>query len=169
VRVKHVPAAPDDLAFVEDAQRAVPLVPDSQDDCCARILERTDLVSRDEAATWLTFLRGLGLVERGPSGYSRIRRDPDPEFLREAFLTGVFGAEDVLDTLRDAGEPRTPPETFERVRDGQTVAHVSGGDPNVYGKSDLVYTMAEAEDAADDGGKFAVAFKATCHTEGHGK
>jgi hypothetical protein len=117
VRVKHVPAAPDDLAFVEDAQRAVPLVPDSQDDCCARILERTDLVSRDEAATWLTFLRGLGLVERGPSGYSRIRRDPDPEFLREAFLTGVFGAEDVLDTLRDAGEPRTPPETFERVRD----------------------------------------------------
>ncbi|ACM58984.1 precorrin-3B C(17)-methyltransferase [Halorubrum lacusprofundi] len=40
-------------------------------------------------------------------------------------------------------------EAFERVRDGQTVAHVSGGDPNVYGKSDLVYTMAEAEDADD--------------------
>ncbi|NEU58212.1 precorrin-3B C(17)-methyltransferase [Halorussus sp. MSC15.2] len=40
-------------------------------------------------------------------------------------------------------------EAFERVRDGQDVAHVSGGDPNVYGKSDLVFTMAEEEDATD--------------------
>jgi precorrin-3B C17-methyltransferase len=38
---------------------------------------------------------------------------------------------------------------FERVRDGETVAHVSGGDPNVYGKSDLLFTMADAEDATD--------------------
>jgi precorrin-3B C17-methyltransferase len=40
-------------------------------------------------------------------------------------------------------------EAFERVRDGQDVVHVSGGDPNVYGKSDLLYTMADAEDATD--------------------
>jgi len=40
-------------------------------------------------------------------------------------------------------------EAFERVRDGQDVAHVSGGDPNVYGKSDLLFTMAEAEAATD--------------------
>jgi precorrin-3B C17-methyltransferase len=40
-------------------------------------------------------------------------------------------------------------EAFERVRAGQTVAHVSGGDPNVYGKSDLLFTMADAEDARD--------------------
>ncbi|PSQ03688.1 cobalt-precorrin-2 C(20)-methyltransferase [Halobacteriales archaeon QS_6_71_20] len=40
-------------------------------------------------------------------------------------------------------------EAFERVRDGEDVAHVSGGDPNVYGKSDLLFTMAEAEDATD--------------------
>jgi precorrin-3B C17-methyltransferase len=40
-------------------------------------------------------------------------------------------------------------EAFERVRDGEDVAHVSGGDPNVYGKSDLLFTMAEAEDADD--------------------
>jgi len=40
-------------------------------------------------------------------------------------------------------------EAFERVRDGQDVAHVSGGDPNVYGKSDLLYLMAEEEDADD--------------------
>ncbi len=40
-------------------------------------------------------------------------------------------------------------EAFDRVRDGQDVAHVSGGDPNVYGKSDLLFTMADAEDATD--------------------
>ena len=40
-------------------------------------------------------------------------------------------------------------KAFERVRDGEDVAHVSGGDPNVYGKSDLLFTMAEAEDADD--------------------
>lgn len=40
-------------------------------------------------------------------------------------------------------------EAFERVRAGEDVAHVSGGDPNVYGKSDLLFTMADAEDAHD--------------------
>ena len=40
-------------------------------------------------------------------------------------------------------------EAFERVRNGEDVAHVSGGDPNVYGKSDLVFLMAEAEEAYD--------------------
>jgi precorrin-3B C17-methyltransferase len=40
-------------------------------------------------------------------------------------------------------------EAFARVRAGQDVAHVSGGDPNVYGKSDLVYMMAD-EEGADD-------------------
>ena len=40
-------------------------------------------------------------------------------------------------------------EAFARVRAGQDVAHVSGGDPNVYGKSDLVYLMADEADADD--------------------
>ncbi|MDL5363121.1 precorrin-3B C(17)-methyltransferase [Halalkalicoccus sp. NIPERK01] len=40
-------------------------------------------------------------------------------------------------------------EAFGRVRAGEDVAHVSGGDPNVYGKSDLLFTMAEAEEAYD--------------------
>ncbi|PSQ60196.1 MAG: cobalt-precorrin-2 C(20)-methyltransferase [Halobacteriales archaeon SW_9_67_25] len=40
-------------------------------------------------------------------------------------------------------------EAFERVRDGEDVAHVSGGDPNVYGKSDLVFVMAREEGATD--------------------
>ncbi len=40
-------------------------------------------------------------------------------------------------------------EAFERVRAGEDVAHVSGGDPNVYGKSDLLFQMAREEDATD--------------------
>ena len=40
-------------------------------------------------------------------------------------------------------------EAFDRVRAGQDVAHVSGGDPNVYGKSDLVFLMADEEAATD--------------------
>jgi precorrin-3B C17-methyltransferase len=40
-------------------------------------------------------------------------------------------------------------EAFDRVRAGEDVVHVSGGDPNVYGKSDLVFAVAEAEDATD--------------------
>ncbi|SFS76091.1 precorrin-3B C(17)-methyltransferase [Halostagnicola kamekurae] len=38
---------------------------------------------------------------------------------------------------------------FDYVREGKDVAHVSGGDPSVYGKSDLIFTMAEEEGATD--------------------
>ncbi|SDR36214.1 precorrin-3B C(17)-methyltransferase [Natronobacterium texcoconense] len=38
---------------------------------------------------------------------------------------------------------------FEYVREGKDVAHVSGGDPSVYGKSDLIFKMAEEESATD--------------------
>jgi precorrin-3B C17-methyltransferase len=40
-------------------------------------------------------------------------------------------------------------EAFERVRAGEDVVHVSGGDPNVYGKSDLLYLMADEDDVKD--------------------
>jgi Precorrin-3B methylase len=40
-------------------------------------------------------------------------------------------------------------EAFARVRAGEDVAHVSGGDPNVYGKSDLMFVMAEGDEATD--------------------
>ncbi|MBZ6493597.1 precorrin-3B C(17)-methyltransferase [Natrinema longum] len=38
---------------------------------------------------------------------------------------------------------------FDHVREGKDVAHVSGGDPSVYGKSDLIFKMAEEDDATD--------------------
>ncbi|WP_439027083.1 hypothetical protein [Haloarchaeobius sp. DT45] len=117
MKFKHVPAAPESLDFVETAQRAVPLVPGSEDDCCARMLQRTDLVARDEAATWLTFLRGLGLAREGESGFTRIRKEPTREYLREAFLEGVFGASDVLEILEEADGPLSADAVFDRYRE----------------------------------------------------
>jgi hypothetical protein len=102
---------------VADAQRAVPLVPGSEDDCCARMLDRTDLTSRDEARTWLTFLRALGLAEEQSSGFTRTREDPTPEFLAEQFRANVFGVPALLEILDDAERPLSADEVFEQFED----------------------------------------------------
>ena len=117
MRFKLVPEPPADLDFVADAQCAVPLVPGTEDDCCARLLERTDLTSRDEARTWLTFLRALGLAEEGASGFTRTRRDSDREFLADQFAERVFGADVVLEVLDDAEEPLSAEAVFEQFRE----------------------------------------------------
>lgn len=117
MQFKLVPEPPENLDFVADAQRAVPLVPGSEDDCCARLLDRTDLPSRDAARTWLTFLRALGLAEEKSSGFARVRRDPEPEFLRERFRGNVFGVPALLEILSEAEGPLSADEAFEVFRD----------------------------------------------------
>ena len=117
MKFKLVPEPPADLDFVATAQRAVPLVPGSEDDCCARLLDRTDLPSRDVARTWLTFLRALGLAEERASGFTRTREDPEPGFLREQFSENVFGADAMLEILADAAAPLSADAVFERFRD----------------------------------------------------
>lgn len=116
MQFKLVPEPPETLDVVADAQRAVPLVPGSENDCCARLLDRTDLTSRDEARTWLTFLRALGLAEEHASGFARTRRDPDREFLRERFREHVFGVDRLLEVLADAERPISADEAFEEFR-----------------------------------------------------
>lgn len=117
MRFKLVPEPPADLDFVADAQRAVPLVPGTEDDCCARMLDRTDLTVRDEARTWLTFLRALGLAKEGKSGFTRTRTDPDREFLAEQFEARVFGAPVVLDVLNEADGPLSAEAVFEQFQE----------------------------------------------------
>jgi hypothetical protein len=117
MQFKLVPEPPERLDFVADAQRAVPLVPGSEDDCCARMLDRTDLSSRDEARTWLTFLRALGLAEEQSSRFTRTRQDPEREFLEGRFREHVFGVPAVLEILSDADEPLSADEVFEKFRD----------------------------------------------------
>ncbi|SHH54156.1 hypothetical protein [Halobaculum gomorrense] len=99
MKFKLVPAAPDTVAFVADAQAAVPLVPGSEDDCCARLMRRLGFRSRDVARTWLTFLRALDLATETDDGFKRLRGDPTPAYLREHVLSGVYGATDVADAL----------------------------------------------------------------------
>ena len=117
MQFKLVPEPPETLEFVAEAQRAVPLVPGSEDDCCARLLDRTDLPSRDEARTWLTYLRALGLAEEKSSGFARIRRDPDVEYLRQRFRENVFGVPALLEILEDAEGSLSADEVFEEFRD----------------------------------------------------
>jgi hypothetical protein len=114
VKLKAVPE-PRDKEFLETAQRALPLVPGSEDDCCARLLDRTDLAAREAAREWITFLRALGLAEATDSGYRRLRRDPSREELATSFREGVFGAEAVLDSFPDDGT-LDGAEVFERFR-----------------------------------------------------
>ncbi|MDS0299565.1 hypothetical protein NDI76_12505 [Halogeometricum sp. S1BR25-6] len=111
MKFKLVPTPPDELGFVADAQRAVPLVPGSEDDCCARLMRRLDLPSRDVARTWLTFLRALELAEETSDGsFVRLQREPTAAHLRDAFERRVYGASDVLDALSD--EPKSVADVF---------------------------------------------------------
>lgn len=117
MKFKLVPAAPESLDTVADAQRAVPLVPGTEDDCCARLMRRVGFDSRDVARTWLTFLRALELAEETPSGFRRTDREPTRSNLRESFTSRVFAADAVLEVLGGAGEALDADEVFESVRD----------------------------------------------------
>jgi hypothetical protein len=113
VRFKPVPEPPASLARLSDARRAVPLVPGTEADCCARLVDRL-AVAREDARAWLTFMRALELVERTDAGFLRTDRDPEGEAVRTAFRERVFGAREVLDALGD-GEPTGAEAAFEAV------------------------------------------------------
>jgi len=115
MRFKHVPRAPEAVDRVFESRQAVPLVPDTQDDCCTRLMERVGFPERDEAAKWLTFLRALGLVAEHERGYARTREDVDPEVLADRFLDGVFLAPAVRDAVANADQPLTASEVFDAV------------------------------------------------------
>lgn len=117
MRFKLVPATPDDFARVREIQEAVPLFPGDENDCCARIMERTGVAPRDEARTWLTFLRALGLAREGPAGFSRVREEPDPGRLRERFRERCYGAETVLEILETADGPLESETVYDRFRE----------------------------------------------------
>lgn len=117
MRRKPLPPPPDDLEAVRAAQAAVPLVPGTEDDCCARLQNRLGLAARDTAATWLDFLRGLGLAKEGPSGFSRLRTEPDAVEIAETFLETVYGAREVHETLAAADTPLDAEAVAERTQE----------------------------------------------------
>jgi hypothetical protein len=115
VKFKPVPPAPDAFGDVARVQRAVPLVPGSDDDCCGRLVDRLG-VDRGTARTWLTFLRALELVVETPAGYRRTDAAPTVDHCRAALFDRVFAAAAVRDALAAAG-PATVDDVFEAVRE----------------------------------------------------
>lgn len=111
-----MPPAPGSLDRLDAVRAAVPLTPEPETSCCAGLTERVDVPVQDDARTWLTFLRGLGLAEETDLGYVRTRADPDREALPERFLEGVYGARELRETVERAG-PLGVDEAFERVRE----------------------------------------------------
>ncbi|GAB3680342.1 hypothetical protein GCM10028857_02930 [Salinarchaeum chitinilyticum] len=122
MRYKTVPPAPPDerdaIASLETVREALPPVPRSEADCCARLVERVEWIgSRDVASEWIAFLHALGLAERTDSGYARARGDEIPtnpdrdeldrESLASRFRDGILGAAEVCDALErnDGLEP----------------------------------------------------------------
>lgn len=105
MRVKAVPTAPDGVDVVFEARRAVPLVAKPEADCCARLRERLDLPGRDDARTWLTFLRGLGLVGQTEHGFARTEDRVGPDELASRLLEGVYGGRELLAILAAAEVP----------------------------------------------------------------
>jgi len=117
VKFKILPASPDSLETVADVQAAVPLVPDGESSCCARLIRRTGVASQDAATEWLTFLRALDLVEETEGRYRRLPHEADPERLRAAFRDRVYLAEEVLAVLSAADDPIVAGEVFARLAD----------------------------------------------------
>lgn len=116
MRLKPLPEPPTSLEAVAAAQRAIPLVPGSENDCCARLMRRRQFQSRDVARTWLTFLRALELAEETESGFKRTNREPTLENVRESFLDRVFGAEETLAALQSRADPLPADEAFAALR-----------------------------------------------------
>lgn len=115
MRYKIVPE-PRSVDFLADAQRAVPLVPGTVEDCCVRLVDRTAAPSRDAAREYLTFLQALELVAETPRGFRRRRVELDRDRLAESFNGRVFGARELLDALTDA-EALTTDQAFDRLRE----------------------------------------------------
>jgi hypothetical protein len=113
VRYKVVPD-PLGLDTLETVHEALPLVPDSVEDCCLRVVDRTAVPARDDAREWITFCQALGLAERTDGRYRRVRTAFGPDALAGAYREGVFGVAELLDAL-DAEGPLTADTAFERL------------------------------------------------------
>lgn len=117
MKFKVLPEPVESVERVAEMQAAVPLVPDEETSCCARLMQRTGVSAQDRAKEWLTFLRALRLVEESDGKYHRLQREADPEDLREAFLERIYLAEDVVGLLEAADEPLAADTVFEQLTD----------------------------------------------------
>jgi hypothetical protein len=100
VRYKIVPPARD-VAFLRSVGDALPRVPNSVEDCCTRIRDRTALQSRDVAREYLTFCQALGIAAETEGDFYRAPATPSDDELATAFEENVLGVRELLTTLAD--------------------------------------------------------------------
>lgn len=113
---KPVPPAPESLDSLAAHRRALPLVPGSEDDCCARLMERAGAPDRSTAGEWLEFLCAIGLARETETGFVKTRNDLDTAALASNFLDGIVLTDDIVTTLDDT--PQTAESVYESVADG---------------------------------------------------
>lgn len=109
MQFKPVPEPPTDadpIETVEAVLAALPAESDPELDCCARVIERTEVEDRDTASHWITFLRALELAVAEPAGYRRVAVDgaPERDSVAGTFRDRVVGVDDILDVLPDRTE-----------------------------------------------------------------
>lgn len=114
MRFKTAPG-PVDSDLLAAVHGAIPLVPGSIDDCCARIRNRTVVESRADAETWLTFCRALRLATRTDRGYERRRREHTDPAVANAFTERVFGVAELLDTVETTESPLSTGTAFDAI------------------------------------------------------
>ncbi|MDG5821532.1 SAM-dependent methyltransferase [Natronococcus sp. A-GB7] len=112
-----------------------PGLPDHMTVKAKRVIETADVVIA--SSLYQEFLRADGTIP------SEERTDEDGIATRD----DGFEQEIVRSTM--GRQIELARAAFDYVREGKDVAHVSGGDPSVYGKSDLIFKMADEEDATD--------------------
>lgn len=115
MRYKPVPS-PRPVDAIADVRDALPLVPDSVDDCCARLLDRGVVETREQAQQWLPFLVALELAAEADGKYYQRREDVDPDRLAARFRDRVLGVEAVLSALDASAEPQTTAAVFASTR-----------------------------------------------------
>jgi hypothetical protein len=106
------------MAALRAVHGALPLVPEDVTDCCGRVVDRTDISTRDDAREWITFLRALGVAEETDRGYRRLGTDGTDvtaAAVRDPFAERVFGVAELLDALDGAGS-LTVPAGYEALR-----------------------------------------------------
>lgn len=124
MRSKWVPVPPpvettdETVAAVRAAQRAIPLVPKTEQACLQRLQSRAreaGIGDDDDARRWLLFLRSVDLVSKTESGYRRQRVEPDASLLFDRLLEGVYGARELQTALNRANEPLSSKRLWNRA------------------------------------------------------
>lgn len=125
MRFKVVPE-PRSLSFVRETKQTLPLVPSSEDDCCALLMADTEIDDRATAREWITFMRALRLIGESDGRYYQRRDQSDfsTTDLASAFREQVYAADEVLTALEErtdeddeSEEALSATEIFEHIRE----------------------------------------------------